>query len=186
MDCSTPDVPVHHQLPEVTWSEVAQSCLTLGDPMDYIPPGSSVDGILHERILEWVATSLSGGFSWPRDRTPISHLAGRCFNLWATKRQWCHLTISSCLIHFSSCLQSFSASMSQFFTSNGQSGVSASGSVLPTNIQGWFPLGWTGWISLKSKGLSRVFSNTTVKSINSSVLSCLYSPTLHSWPLEKP
>ena len=71
----------------------------------------------------------------------------------------------------SSCLQSFQASgsfsMSQFFTSGGQSiGVSASASVLPINIQDWFPLGWTCWISLQSKGLSRVFSNTTVQSIN--------------------
>ena len=71
--------------------------------------------------------------------------------------------------------------MSQFFTSGGQSiGVSASASVLPMNIQEWFPLGWTGWISLQSKGLSRVFSNTTVKSISSLLLSFLYSPTLTS------
>ena len=81
---------------------------------------------------------------------------------------WCHPTISSSVIPFSSCLQSFSASgsfqMSQFFTSGGQSiGASASASVLPMNIQDWFPLGWTGWISLQSKGLSRVFSNTTVQ-----------------------
>ena len=84
---------------------------------------------------------------------------------------------------FSSCLQSFPASesfpVSQFFTSGGQSiGASASASVLP--IQDWFPLGWTGWISLLSKGLSRVFSNTTVQSINSSVLCFIYSPTLTS------
>ena len=82
--------------------------------------------------------------------------------------QWCHPAISSSVVPFSSCLQSFSASgsflMSQFFTSGGQSiGVSASASVLPMNIQDWFPLGWTGWISLQSKGLSRVFSNTTVQ-----------------------
>ena len=69
--------------------------------------------------------------------------------------------------------------MSQFFPSGGQStGVSASASVLPMNIQDWFPLGWTGWISLQSKGLSRIFSNTTFKSINSSMLSFLYGPTL--------
>ena len=67
--------------------------------------------------------------------------------------------------------------MSQFFASGGQSiGVSASTSVLPMNIQDWFPLGWTGWISLQFNGLSRVFSNTTVQSINSSALSLLYSP----------
>ena len=92
-------------------------------------------------------------------------------------------SISSSLDPFSSCPQSFPASgyfpMSQLFTSGGQSiGVSASTSVLPTNTQDWFPLGWTGWISLQSKGLSRVFFNPTVKSINSLALSFLYNPTL--------
>ena len=82
--------------------------------------------------------------------------------------QWCHPTISSSVIPFSSCPQSFPASgsfqMSQFFASGGQSiGVSASASVLPMNTQDWSPLGWTGWIFLQSKGLSRVFSNTTVQ-----------------------
>ena len=82
--------------------------------------------------------------------------------------QWCHPTISSSVIPFSSCLQSFPASgsfqMSQFFTLGGQGiRVSASASVLPINIQDWFPLGWTSWISLKSKGPSRVFSNTIVQ-----------------------
>ena len=82
--------------------------------------------------------------------------------------QWCHPTISSSVVPFSSCLQSFPASgsfqMSQFFTSGGQKiRTSASVSVLPMNIQEWFPLGLTGWISLQSKGLSRVFSNTTVQ-----------------------
>ena len=81
---------------------------------------------------------------------------------------WCHPTVSSSVVPFSSRLQSFPASgsfpMSQFFTWGSQSiGVSASASVLPMNIQGWFPLGWTGWISLQSKGLSRVFSNITVQ-----------------------
>ena len=82
--------------------------------------------------------------------------------------QWCHPHILSSVVPFSSYLQSFPAweafPMSQFFASGGQStGVSASTSVLPMNIQDWFPLGWTGWISLQSKGLSRVFSNTTVQ-----------------------
>ena len=82
--------------------------------------------------------------------------------------QWCHPTISSSVIPFSSLLQSFPESgsfpMSQFVASGGQSiGVSASASVLPMNTQDWFPLGWTGWISLLSKGLSRVFSNTIVQ-----------------------
>ena len=82
--------------------------------------------------------------------------------------RWCHPTISFSVILFSSCLQSFPASgsfqISQLFTSGGQStGVSASTSVLPVNTQDWSPLGWTGWISLQSKGLSRIFSNTTVQ-----------------------
>ena len=82
--------------------------------------------------------------------------------------RWCHPTISSFVIPFSSHLQSFSASgcfqMNQFFTSGSQSaGVSASASVLSMNTQDWFPWEWTGWISLQSKGLSRVFSNTTVQ-----------------------
>ena len=82
--------------------------------------------------------------------------------------QWCHPTILSSIIPFSSCLQSFPASVSfprsESFSSGGQGiRVSASASVLPMNIQDWFPLGWTGWISLLSKGLSRVFSNTTVQ-----------------------
>ena len=100
--------------------------------------------------------------------------------------QWCHPIISSSVVPFSSCLPSFTASGSfprnQFFASGGQSiGVSASTSVLPMNTQDWSPLGWTGWISLQSKGLSRVFSNTTeFKSIHSPVLSFLYSPTLTS------
>ena len=90
-------------------------------------------------------------------------------NSWSLlKMMWCHPTISSSVIPFSSCLQSFPSSgsfpVSQFFASGGQSiGVSASTSVLPINIQDWFPLGWTCWISLKSKGLSRVFLNTTVQ-----------------------
>ena len=82
--------------------------------------------------------------------------------------RWCHPAISSFVLPFSSCPQSLPASesfpMSQLFTSGGQSiGVSALASVLPMNTQGWSPLEWTGWISLQSKGLSRVFSNTTVQ-----------------------
>ena len=85
-----------------------------------------------------------------------------------TLSQWCHPIISSSVIPFSSCLQSFPPSgsflRSQFFASGGQSiGASASASVLPMNIQDWFPLGWTGWISLQSEGLSRVFFNTTIQ-----------------------
>ena len=117
---------------------VTQSCLTLCDPMDCRTPGFPV----HHQLLELTQTRSSS--------------------------QRCHPTISSSVIPFSFHLKSFPASesfpMSQFFTSGGHSiGVSVSASVFPMNIQDWFPLGWTGWISLQSKGLSRVFSNTTVQ-----------------------
>ena len=98
---------------------------------------------------------------------------------------WCYPAISSSVVPFFSCPQSLPASesfpMSQLFAWGGQStGVSALASVLPMNTQGWSPSEWTGWISLQSKGLSRVLSNTTVQNINSSVLSLLHSPTLTS------
>ena len=106
--------------------------------------------------------------------------------------RWCRLTISSNIIPFFSCLQSFPTSgsfqMSQLFTSGGQSiGASASAPVLPINIQGWFPLGWTGWISLQSKGLSRVFSNTTVQKHQfcNAQLSSQSNSHIHTWLLEK-
>ena len=97
----------------------------------------------------------------------LSPTPGACSNSCPSRRWW-HPTISSSVVPFSSCLWSFPASgsfqMSHLFASGGQSiGVSASASVLPKNIQDWFPLGWTGWISLLSKGLSRVFSNMTVQ-----------------------
>ena len=105
---------------------------------------------------------------------------------------WCHPTISSSVVPFSSCPQSLPASgsfpLSQFFTSGSQStGVSASESVLPMNIQDWFPLGWTGWISLQSKVLSRVFSNTTVQKHQFfSVPHSLYSNSnILTWLLKK-
>ena len=99
--------------------------------------------------------------------------------------RWYHPTISSSVIPFSSCPRSFPASrsfqMSQLFISGGQSiGVSASTSVLPMNTQDWSPLRWTGWISFQSKGLSRVFSNTTVQKHQFFALSFLYRPTLTS------
>ena len=109
---------------------------------------------------------------WPHGlhhtRLPCSSPSpGACSNSCPLSRR-CHQIISSSVIPFSSHLQSCPASgsfpMNQFFTSGSQStGASASASVLPMNIQHWFPLGWSGWISLQSKGLSWVFSNTTVQ-----------------------
>ena len=107
--------------------------------------------------------------------------------------QWCHPAISSSVVPFSSCPQSLPASesfpMSLPFTWGGQStGVSASASVLPKNTQHWFPSEWTGWISLQSKGLSRVFSNPTVQKHQffSAQPSSQSNSHIHTWPLEKP
>jgi len=105
--------------------------------------------------------------------------------------QWSNPTISSFVVPFSSCLQSFPGSgsfpMSQFFTSGGQS-IGTSVSVLPMNIKDWFPLGLTSLISLLSKGLSRVFSNTTVqkRQFFSTQLSLWSKSHIHTWLLEKP
>ena len=106
--------------------------------------------------------------------------------------QWCHLTISSSVIPFSSCPQFFPASgsfpKSHFFTSGGQRiGASASASVLPMN-QDWSPLGWTGWISLQSKGLSRVFFNTAVEKHQffGTLFSLWPNSHIHMWLLEEP
>ena len=107
--------------------------------------------------------------------------------------RWYHPTISSSVDPFSSCLTTFSRSrsfqMSQLFTSGGQSiGVSPLASVLPMNNQDWSPLGWTGWISMQFKGLSRVFSNTTVQKHQffSTQLSLYSNSHIHTWILEKP
>ena len=131
-------VNVYLKFSPVKLSSVAQSCLTL-----------QPHGLQHTRPP--CPSPTPGVYS---NSCPLS--------------QWCHPTISSSVIPFSSCPQSFPASesfqMSQFFASGGQSiGVSASTPDLPMNTQDWSPLGWTGWISLQSKGLSRVFFNTTVQ-----------------------
>ena len=107
--------------------------------------------------------------------------------------RWCHQAISSSVVPFSSCSQSLPASesfpMTQLFTWSGQTiGVSALASFLPKKSQGWSPSEWTGWISLKSKGLSRVFSNTTVQKHQffGAQLSSESNSHIHTWPLEKP
>ena len=140
----------------IQYSSITQSCLTLCDPMKHSttrPPCPSPTPGVHPNPC------------------PLS--------------RWCHPTISSSVVPFSSCPQSFPASgsfqMSQLFATVSQSiGVSALASVLPMNTQDSSPLGWTGWISLQSKGLSRVFSNTTVQNHQFFGLSFLYSLTLTS------
>ena len=119
------------------------------------------------------------------ERLPCPSPVPRAYSNSCPSNWWCHPAISSSVVPFSSGLQSLPASgsfpMSQFIASGGHSiWVSASASVLPINIQDWFHLGWTSWISLQSKGLSRVFSNITVQNINSLVLIFLYGPTLTS------
>ena len=138
-----------------TAAKSLQSCPTLCDPMNCSTPGLPV----HHQLLEFTQT----------------HVHSR----------WCHPAISSSVIPFSFCLQSFPASRSfqtsQFFTSGGENiGISALTSVLPMNIHDLFPLGWTGWISLQSKGLSRVFSNTTVQNHQFFSTQLLYIPILTS------
>ena len=148
---------------------------------------SSVQLFSHVQLFvtQWTAARITGLLG--PSPTPGAYW-NPCPSSW-----WCNPTISTSVIAFSFHLQSFSASgsfsMSQFFTSGGQSiGVSASASVLPMNIQDWFPLGWTAWISLQSKGLSRVFSNTTVQNHQffSTELSSKSNSHIHTWPLEKP
>ena len=126
-------------------------------------------------------------------RLPCPSPALRVYSNSCPLSQWCHPTISSSVIPFSSCLWSFPASgsfqMSQLFASGGQStDISASASVLLMNIQDWFPLGWTGWISLQSKGLSRVFSNATVQKHQffGAQLSLWSNSHIHTWLLEEP
>ena len=121
---------------------------------------------------------------WPHGlqhaRPPCPSPAPRVYSNSCPLSQWCHPMISFSVVPYSSCPQSFLASesfqMSHLFASGGQSiGVSASTSVLPMNIQDWYPLGWTGWISLQSEGLSRIFSNTTVqKHIYIYIYTCMY------------
>ena len=153
-----------NNMPYCCHCSVVKLCLTLCSPMDCSTPGLPV----HHHLLE------SNPNSCPLSR-------------------WRHPTISFSVLPFSSRLQSFPASgsfqMSQFFTLGGQSiRVSASTSVHPMNTQDWSPLGWTGWISLEPKGLSRVFSNTTVQKHQffGDQLSSQSNSHIHTWPVEKP
>ena len=134
---------------------------------------------------------------WPHGlqhtRPPCPSPAPRACSNSCQSSRWCHPTISPSGIPFSSHLQSFPASgsfpKSQFFASGGKSiGVSTSASVFPMNTQDWSPLGWTGWISLQSKGLSRVFSNTTVQKHQFFSAQLFLGSNSHicTWLLEKP
>ena len=148
----------------VQFSSIAQSCLTLCDP----------HGLQHVR-------------------PPCLSTTGRVYSNSCPLSWWCHPTISSSVFPFFSLFQSFLAQgsfeMSHLFPLGSQGiGVSASASVLPVNTQVWSPLGWTDWISLQSKGLSRVFSNTIVQKHQffSAQLSLESNSHIHTWLLEKP
>ena len=130
---------------------------------------------------------------WPHEsqhaRPPCPSATPGVYSNSGASSRWCHSAISSSVVPFSSCPQSLPASMSQLFTWGGQSiGVSALASLLPMNTQDWSPLGWTGWTSLQSSGLSRVFSNTTVQKHQffGTQLSLQSNSHIHTWPLEKP
>ena len=134
---------------------------------------------------------------WPHEfqhaRPPCPSLTPGVHSNSCPSSHWCHPAISSSVVPFSSCPQSLPASesfpMSQLFTWGGQSiGILALASVLPKNTQDCSPLEWTGWISLQSKGLSRVFSNTTVQKHQffGTQLSSQSNSHIHTWPLEKP
>ena len=158
---SSQEVPLESA--SIQFSSVVQSCLTLRP-----------HGLQHARLA-----------------CP-SPTPGACSNS-CPSSQWCNSTISSSVIPFSSCPQSLPASesfpVSQLFAWGGQSiEVSALASFLPKKSQGWSPSEWTGWISLQSKGLSRVLSNTTVQKHQffGAQLSSQSNSHIHTWPLEKP
>ena len=132
---------------------------------------------------------------WPHEsqhtRPPCPSQTPGVYSNSCPSSRWCHQVISSSVVPFSSCPQSLPASgsfpVSQPFAWGGQSiGVSASASVLPVNTQDWFPLGWTGWISLQSKGFSRAFSNTTAQQHQffSTQLSLWSNSHIHTWLLK--
>ena len=148
-------------------------------------------------LLVQFSSSVVSNSLWPHAlqhaRPPCPSPTPRVHSNSCPSSRWCHPAISSSVVPFSSCPQSLPASksfpMSQLFAWSGQSiGVSALASVLPKNTQDWSPLEWTGWISLQSKGLSRVFSNTTVQKHQFFIaqLSSQSNSHIHTWLLEKP
>ena len=159
--------------------------------------GPQIRGEICDFISVQFSRSVLSDSLWPHEpqhaRPPCPSPTPRVHPNPCPSSRWCHPAISFSVVPFSSCPQSFLASgsfqMSQLFTSGGQSiGVSASASVLPMNTQDWSPSEWTGWISMKSKGPSRVFSNTTFQKHRffCAQLSLQSNSHIHTWPLEKP
>ena len=175
---------------------VTQSCSTLVTPSTIAHQAPLSMEFSRQEYWSGFSSSVMSNSLWPHGlehaRLPCPSPTPGAYSKSCPSSWWCHPTISPSVIPFS-CPQSFPASesfpMSQVFTSGGQSiGVSASTSVLPKNTQDWSPLGWTGWISLQSKGLSRVFSNTIVEKhqVFSAQLSLQSNSYIHTWLLEKP
>ena len=138
---------------------VVDLCLVFADHLKYLPDLQFSRSVMSDSLQP---------HELQHSRSPCPSPTPRVHPNLCPLSRWCHPRISTSVIPFSSCPQSFPASgsfkMSQLFASGGQSiRVSASKSILPKNTQDWSPLGWTGWISLQSKGLSKVFSNTTVQ-----------------------
>ena len=171
MGCSTPGPSVFHYLPEFAQIHQSRWCyLIISFSSVPSPPALSLSQ--HQFSSVQFSCSVVSDSLRPHGllhtRPPCPSPAPRVSSNSCPLSGWCHPTISSSVIPFSSHLQSFPASgsfpVSWFFSSGDQSiGTSASASVHPMDIQDWFPLGWTGWISLQSKGLSGVFSSTTVQ-----------------------
>ena len=153
-------------------------------------------GLIQQHTVQFSCSVVSNSL-WPHGlqhaRFPCPSPTPGAYSNSCPSSRWCHPTISSSVVPFSSPLQSFPASgsfpMSQLFTGGGQStGASALASVLPMNTQDWSPLGWTGWESLQSKELWRVFFDTTVQNYQlfSTQLSVESNSHIHTWLLEKP
>jgi len=170
--------PVYSMKPPSLWhqnqTKIAQKRklqANITDDIEAIAFNKTLSSWIHNQFSSIQSLShvwLFGTHGLQHIRPPCPSPTHRVYSNSRPLSRWCHPTISSSVIPFSSCPQSLPASgsfqMSHLFASGGQSiGVSASTSVLPMNIQDWSPLGWIGWISLQSKGLSRVFSNTTVQ-----------------------
>ena len=183
-----------------------------GHPLQYSDLENSMDCIIHGVTKSWTRlttftfclfSSVQSSRSVVSDslrpherqhaRPPCPSPTPGVYSNWCSLSRWCHPAISSFVVPFSSCLQSLPASgsfpMSQLFASGSRSiGAAASASVLPMNTQDWCPLGWAGWISFQSKGLSRVFSNITVQKHQffGAQLSSQSNSHIHTWLLEKP
>ena len=197
MDCSMPDLPVLHHL-----LEFAQTHVYWSNNMAWTNNYCSFNVVMNRNILSYLQPSVTSvtqpcltlceRMNCSTPGLPVHHHLPE-FTQTHVHRVGDVIQPSHPVVPFSSCPQSLPASgsfpMSQLFAWGGQSiGVSASASVLPKNTQDWSSLGWTGWISLQSKGLSTVFSNTTVQKHQffSAQLSSHSNSHIHTWPLEKP